>query len=144
MFITFLVTVFLSIASVLIHYEALLRIASLMNRISIRPRGRILVAVIGVLVAHVAEVWLFVGGYYFLTWLGNCGKLVGNFSGDLLDYSYYSFSTYTSLGFGDITPEGPMRFLTGMEALTGLVLIAWTASFMFLEMQRFWKKRDMR
>ncbi len=143
MFITFLVTVSLCIASVLIHYEALLRIASLMNRLSIRPRGRIFVAVIGVLVAHVLEVWLFVCGYYFLTWLGSCGRLVGNFSGDLLDYSYYSFSTYTSLGFGDITPEGPMRFLTGMEALTGLVLIAWTASFMFLEMQRFWQKRDM-
>ncbi len=33
---------------------------------------------------------------------------------------------------------GDIRLLAGVEALTGLVLIAWTASFAFLQMQRFW------
>jgi len=32
-----------------------------------------------------------------------------------------------------------LDFLTGLETLTGLVLITWTASFMFIEMQKFWK-----
>jgi hypothetical protein len=29
--------------------------------------------------------------------------------------------------------------MTGTEALTGFLLITWSASFTFLEMQRFWK-----
>lgn len=141
MAITFIVTVFVCVIAVFVHYECLLRLTMLMNRLKMLHRIRILIAVIGVLVAHVIEVWIFALSYHFLAASGQFGKLAGNFSGGLLDYSYYSFSTYTSLGFGDITPEGPLRFLTGMEALTGLVLIAWTASFMFLEMQRFWSNR---
>jgi hypothetical protein len=31
--------------------------------------------------------------------------------------------------------------LTGIESLTGLVLITWTASFLFVEMQRFWDSK---
>jgi hypothetical protein len=31
-----------------------------------------------------------------------------------------------------------MRYLTGIEALTGLVLVAWSASFLYLEMQQNW------
>jgi hypothetical protein len=34
-----------------------------------------------------------------------------------------------------------MRHLTGVEALTGMVLITWTASFLYLEMQRNWESR---
>jgi len=37
-------------------------------------------------------------------------------------------------------PSGPLRFMAGMEALTGLVLIGWTASFMYLQMRRVWKR----
>jgi hypothetical protein len=48
---------------------------------------------------------------------------------------------YTSLGIGDIVPVGNLRFLAGLETLTGLVLITWTASFMYIEMQRFWERR---
>ncbi|WP_245929683.1 potassium channel family protein [Leucothrix pacifica] len=104
----------------------------------LRSRLRILVGVFGALVAHVAEVWLFAFAYYFMLDSGRYGSLEGNFNGTLMDASYFSFTTYTSLGFGDIEPLGDIRFLVGLEALTGLVLITWTASFMFIEMQRFW------
>jgi hypothetical protein len=67
------------------------------------------------------------------------GKLEGNTTDSFMDCIYFSLTSYTSLGFGDIAPTGWIRFLAGMEALTGLVLIAWTASFMFLEMQKHWK-----
>ena len=49
--------------------------------------------------------------------------------------------TYTTVGFGDVVPVGPIRFLSGMEALTGFVMIGWTASFTYLEMERFWRGR---
>ena len=56
-----------------------------------------------------------------------------------LDSVYFSAVCYTTLGLGDIVPSGAIRFLVGTEALTGFVLITWSASFTFVEMQRFWR-----
>ena len=69
------------------------------------------------------------------------GNLMGKMDSSLLDCSYFSFTNYTTLGFGDIEPTGYIRFLTGLESLTGLVMITWSASFVFLEMQKYWPKR---
>ena len=55
---------------------------------------------------------------------------------------YFSLVTYTSLGYGDIAPLGPARLLAGIESLIGLGLIAWSASFTYLEMQRHWYKQE--
>jgi len=135
----FIINSALIAGAVLIHYEVLLRLTKLIPKLTfLRSRLRILVGVFGALVAHVTEVWLFAFAYYFMVNSGRYGSLEGNFNGTLMDASYFSFTTYTSLGFGDIEPLGDIRFLVGLEALTGLVLITWTASFMFIEMQRFW------
>ena len=32
--------------------------------------------------------------------------------------------------------------MTGIETLTGLILIAWSASFIFMQMHRFWSEDD--
>ena len=32
------------------------------------------------------------------------------------------------------------QFVAGLEALIGLVMITWSASFMYLEMAKFWGK----
>ncbi|EEB77646.1 hypothetical protein GPB2148_582 [marine gamma proteobacterium HTCC2148] len=57
-----------------------------------------------------------------------------------MDCVYFSFTTYTTLGMGDIEPIGDLRYLTGLESLTGLVLITWSASFLYLEMTRYWDR----
>ena len=124
--------------TVLVHYEALYRLAMLLPSLRIPPRFRVLVGVTGAFLAHVVEVWIFAVGYYLILKWDVKSKLGGNFDGSLLDCSYFSFSNYTSLGYGDIEPLGHIRFLAGLEALTGLFLIAWTASFMYIEMQKFW------
>lgn len=124
--------------AVLVHYEALYRLALLLPKLRIPPRFRVLVGVAGAFMAHVAEVWVFAVGYLLMLKWDAGSKLGGNFDGSLLDCSYFSFTNYTSLGFGDIEPFGHVRFLAGLEGLTGLILIAWTASFMYIEMQKFW------
>lgn len=126
--------------AVSIHYEMLFRLSQGIPKLKmVKHRFRVVVGVLGALAAHALEIWLFAFGYYFMIRNGNFGSLTGNFEGQILDCVYFSFSTYTSLGLGDIEPRGDLRFLAGIEALTGLVLITWTASFMFLEMQKFWK-----
>jgi hypothetical protein len=57
-----------------------------------------------------------------------------------VDIIYLSAISYTMVGFGDVAPVGPIRFLVATEAITGFVLIAWSASFTYLEMERFWKQ----
>jgi hypothetical protein len=129
-------------AAVLIHYKMLNYLSIWIPRLSIRSHWRVLVGVFGALFAHIAEIWLFGLAYYWLTAHGELGGLMGAFSGSLMDSVYFSLTTYSSLGIGDIQPTGDLRFLAGLEALTGLVLIAWTASFMFLEMSRYWQETD--
>ena len=60
--------------------------------------------------------------------------------GSIMDSVYFSFTVFSTVGFGDIEPTGNLRFLTGIESLTGLVLITWSASFLYFEMQRHWKQ----
>lgn len=76
-----------------------------------------------------------------IPWAGGWGLLIGNFNGTLLDCVYFSFSTFTTVGYGDIEPIGNLRFLTGIEGLAELVLVGWSASFLFMEMQRYWPRR---
>ena len=90
------------------------------------------------LIAHSIEVTLFAIAYLVSIRLG-FGTLEGEFTGTVADYVYFSYAAFTTVGFGDITPTGPLRLLAGVEALTGLVLITWTASYLYIEMTRLWK-----
>jgi hypothetical protein len=103
-------------------------------------RRRILVLILGLLALHVAEIWMFGFGYLLLV-DGKLSELHGA-SGGLLDSVYFSAVVYTTLGLGDLIPGGAIRFMVGTEALTGFVLITWSASFTFLEMQKFWRMED--
>ena len=124
--------------AVMIHYEVLYRISLVIPALKIHHRFRIVIGVLAALVAHALEVWVFAGAYYFMHQTKGWGSLVGNFNESLLDCVYFSFTIYTTLGIGDITPVGNLRYLTGIESLTGLLLITWSASFLYIEMQRSW------
>lgn len=139
------VTTVVVLGCVLLHYEVLRGYTELLRRIAIQPRRRILVLILGIIVLHVVEIWIFGLAYYLLMQnpeqgtMASATALLDVADLALLDYVYYSAVVYTTLGFGDLVPLGPIRYMTGTEAVTGLVLITWSASFTFLEMQRFWK-----
>lgn len=133
-----LVNVSVIAAAVLIHYEFLFRISSAIPKMRIKHRLRIVLGVFGALVAHSIEIWLFAIAYYFINRSPDWGYLKGSFDGTLMDCVYFSYTTFTTLGLGDIEPHGHIRHLVGLESLTGLLLITWTASFLYYEMQRHW------
>jgi len=139
--IIFLVNGLVVATVVLIHYEFLYRFSQLIPKMKIRHRFRILISVFSALVAHSIEILVFAVAYFYFNKFSGWGSLTGNFNGSMMDCIYYSFTTYTTLGFGDIEPFGSIRYLTGLESLTGLVLITWTASFLYYEMQRYWNGR---
>jgi len=138
MFVVFMVNISIICLAVLIHYEFLYRISTAIPKMKIKHRFRIVFGVFGALVAHSIEIWLFSIAYYFLPQVQEWGELKGNFDGSFLDCIYFSYTTFSTLGVGDIEPHGHIRHLVGLESLTGLVLITWTASFLYYEMQRYW------
>lgn len=134
----FLANILVIATVVMIHYEFMYRFTLLMPQMNIRHRFRIVLGVFGALCAHAVEVWIFALSFFWMHHADGWGEFEGNFEGSLMDCVYFSFTTYTTLGFGDVVPHGDLRYLTGLEALTGLVLITWTASFLYLEMTRYW------
>lgn len=90
-------------------------------------------ALVFLLLAHLFEIALFAGAIFTLDQAIPNAALKGEFQGSVEDYLYFSSTTYSSLGFGDITPTGGLRLLVGVEAVVGLIMIAWTAAFLFAE-----------
>jgi len=137
----FLINTAVVTVTMVIHYEALFWLSKKLPKLcQIRPRLQVLVGVLCVFVVHVVEIWLFALAFYFSSMIEGMGKLTGNLSegGGLLDCVYLSFVTFTTVGYGDVVAEGRLRYLGGIESLTGIVLITWSASFLFVEMQRNW------
>ena len=136
-----LVNVAIVALSVLVHYEFLYRATNILPKLNIKHRFRIFSIVFIALVAHIIEIWIYAYSYYLMHNAEGWGRLGGNFDGSLIDSVYFSFTTFSTLGFGDIEPFGDIRFLVGMEALAGFVLITWSASFLYFEMQRHWNTK---
>ncbi|MDX2503219.1 MAG: potassium channel family protein [Gammaproteobacteria bacterium] len=138
MFLVFILNIFILALAVLIHYEFLYQISVAIPKMKIKHRLRIVLGVFGALVAHSIEIWLFSIAYYLLPRMQGWGSIEGNFDGSFMDCVYFSYTTFTTLGLGDIEPLGHIRHLVGLESLTGLLLITWSASFLYYEMQRHW------
>jgi hypothetical protein len=130
------------LACILLHYESLDFLTRALTKLHMRVRRRrILLLMFGLLTLHVAEIWIFGVGYFFMASAPELSSVVGA-QNTLLDMVYFSAVVYSTLGLGDLLPTGAIRFMAGTEALTGFLLISWSASFTFLEMQRFWGRNS--
>lgn len=121
-----------------LHFKALRRGAFQIGRLGTNPRRSMMLIMAIIFTAHLVEIALFALAYWAMIPLG-LGELIGNHTSTGSDFFYFSIATYTTLGIGDITPEGAIRLVAGVEALAGLVLITWSASFTYLAMERIWQ-----
>ncbi len=143
--VVFAATLAAVLLSVLAHYEGLLFVSRRLKNTSGPRRTHVLYAILSMLGLHVLEIWIFGVAIWLLLQWPECGHIAG-VAGEisatgLLDAVYFSAMTYSTVGFGDVVPVGPIRLLAGTEGLIGLLLIGWSASFTFLEMERFWRVR---
>ncbi|MGR8949232.1 MAG: ion channel [Gammaproteobacteria bacterium] len=137
-----LCTITAIIIVVILHYEVLNYLSRRHFKRTWPTRSLLPVGVLVLIFTHIAEVWVFGLTYLLLFSLRGAGGIVGEFDYEILDCVYFSFVTYTTLGYGDLVPAGYVRFLAGTESVVGLVLIAWSASFTYLEMRRIVETRD--
>jgi hypothetical protein len=130
-------------ACVLLQYEGLILAWRRLSEHTGHRRVKVLYSIFSVLLLHVLEICIFGVTLWLLTLWPAFGGLAGEGSRSFLDYLYFSAVTFSTVGFGEMWPVGAVRFLCGLEALTGFVLITWSASFTYLEMERFWRPEDM-
>ncbi|MBU2583449.1 MAG: potassium channel family protein [Alphaproteobacteria bacterium] len=133
-----LLTAAITALTILIHYEALRLVHWWHDYRWGGLRTKVVLGVFLLFAAHSIEIWLFAGGIYLAKNHLLLGDLEGAFDGSWRDYLYISVVTYASVGYGDIRPTGFVRTICGFEALTGIMMMAWSASYTVFRLQNFW------
>lgn len=144
----FILTGFLGIVLIAICclciYEALRYVWKMLPTLNWSPRLHVITIIALIFGAHVVNIWMF-GIVYYLLHSFDLGTLSGGaiehgrYALDLFGCVYFSAVIYSTLGLGDITPIGALRMITGVEAITGFMLMGWTVSFTYIAMQKFWE-----
>jgi hypothetical protein len=114
-------------ATVIIHTFGLVWVTHGMNWLTdkVRPqahRSRVLAmnsVVIGIFAVLTVEVWLWAACYYAL----------GVF-GDFETALYFSTSTFSTVGYGDVITSQEWRMLAGLESVNGFLLIGWSTAYL--------------
>lgn len=132
-----LISLVLILLTVFIHYEVLTTSWPIHKGGMATVRTHMLRLLAGIFAAHVIEIVLYAVAFYLMHGHLGLGTIAGATGEGLMDYFYFSITSYTTLGFGDVYPSGPIRIVVGIEALNGLVLIGWSTSYTYLAMQRF-------
>jgi hypothetical protein len=84
-------------------------------------RGLTVVAMVfGLLALHAMEITAYAVLY----------TVLGQFPGDFETALYFSGSTFTTLGYGDVTPNADHRLLAAAEGVMGLILIGWSTAIL--------------
>lgn len=124
----------LVIASVLvvvtftIHFFGLVVLAAILRDRRVHPinfrsiagqGASILLVVIGLFGLHSIQIWIYAFVYI---WLGEFQTVEAAL--------YFSTSTFTTVGFGDITLKDEWRMLSAAESANGFLLIGWSTAFL--------------
>ncbi len=115
------------------HYGAL-RFASQFVTPSRHPGHCLAIAVAAIVLAHTSEALLYAAGFWVAVHELQIGDLVSSVSGNgraliFMDYYYFSLVNFTTLGRGDLMPDGHLRFMTAMAAFHGFLLITASGTF---------------
>ena len=131
-------------ACAVLQYECLVLVWRWLSVHGGHRRVKVFYSIVSITLLHVAQIWIFGTMIFALLLWPACGSIAGPQSAGFLDCLYLSAVSFSTVGFGDVAPVGAIRFFVATEALGGLILIAWSASFTYIEMEKFWRAEDMK
>jgi len=114
--------------TVVLHFVGLAALIALLNTdlprrlragTGVQKGLTILGTVFGLVLMHTVEIWAYACLYLAL----------GEFS-DLEAALYFSTSTFSTLGYGDITLSHAHRLIGAIEGVNGFLLIGWSTAFL--------------
>ena len=76
--------------------------------------------VYGLLVLHILQITVWAACYQ---WNGCFPDFATSF--------YYSATSYSTVGYGDVNPPGNWRLLGAVEAVTGILMFGWSTGVLF-------------
>ncbi len=144
MLIVILSCVLLIASTTVLHFEVLRAVNQRLPSLGTPGRDKLLAVFFAAFIAHALEIAIYGSALFVLIRYLDTGTLGGVVDISFKNCLYFSAETYTSLGFGDLTPMGPIRLLAGAEALNGLLLIGWSVSYAYIAMEKFWSVPDER
>lgn len=105
-----------------------------MHTYSVKRTLRLIIVVVLTLCAlHIVEIALWAAAYLAVLPAGELDSFE--------EAVYFSFVTFTTLGYGDITLSEGRRLLSGIEALNGILLVGWTTAMLFAVVNYIWQSR---
>lgn len=131
MALSFFLVLLLAFLSIIIHLAGLFLLLHFLRRNADRVTGpataRILArqgvlmtaTALGVFLIHFLEIFLYAIGFVTVGALD-----------DFRTALYFSASSYSTLGFGDVVLSPDWRLFSAFEGVTGLILIGWSSAFL--------------
>jgi hypothetical protein len=111
-----------------IHFMGLVGLSAVLRQRGVHPvnlksvfaqGASILFVVISLFALHSIQIWAYAFVYLAL----------GQFEG-IEPALYFSTSTFTTVGFGDVLPHDDWRMLGAAEGANGFLLIGWSTAFL--------------
>ena len=123
----------LVVVTVLVHGVSLDIILRALRAIGMETliRWRLLslsLLVLAVFSAHLIEIWIWAVFYFFI-------EEIPTFKTAL----YFSTSSFTTVGYGDLTLSEEWRLLGSMESANGMILFGWSTAFIFTVIHRIYE-----
>lgn len=88
----------------------------------------LVMAVLGVFLAHVIQIWIWALFYLRVDALPDLERAL-----------YFSTTTFTTVGYGDIVLGPKWRLISSFQAANGFILFGWSTAFIFEIMSRLYK-----
>jgi hypothetical protein len=77
--------------------------------------------IIGIFAAHVIEIWVWAIFYFFVEEIQTWESAL-----------YFSTTSFTTVGYGDLILSEEWRLLGSIEAINGMILFGWSTALLFV------------
>ncbi|PCJ99967.1 MAG: K+ channel TrkA-N [Zetaproteobacteria bacterium] len=81
--------------------------------------------VLGVFIAHIVEIWVWAMFYIYVDAIP-----------DLEEALYFSTTTFTTVGYGDVFLGKDWRLVSAFQSANGFILFGWSTAFIFEVMSK--------
>ena len=88
----------------------------------------LMMTVLGIFCAHIVQIWLWAGFYMAI-----------NAFSDFETALYFSTSSFTTVGYGDVYLGKDWRLLSSFQSANGFILFGWSTAFIFEIMSMLYK-----
>ncbi len=119
--------------TVLIHAVCLEGIIKVWRAVSIEIEVRwraitLPLTIIGIFASHIIQIWVWAIFYFFVEEIQTWESAL-----------YFSTSSYTTVGYGDLILSEEWRLLGSIEAINGMILFGWSTAFIFAGVRRIYE-----